>query len=60
MVKIRIQYLNKTDMQKVVKTLEKDFDIVSLTEESKSKNPKYENSKYKLAYCEVKNKGCDY
>lgn len=53
MIQVRIKYIKKSEMQQAVKSLEKDFDIISLVEEYKGKNPKYANSKYKTAYLDA-------
>lgn len=59
MLKIRIMYTNKVEMKKAIESIEKDFEVISLTEQAKSNNPKYKNSKYKTAYADVELKNSE-
>lgn len=56
MLKIRIQYTNKSEIQQILKLLSNDYEILSLLEEAKNKNPKYANSLYKRAYIDLEKK----
>lgn len=56
MLKIRIQYTKAEEMYKALKTLKNEFNIISLNEDYKGKNPKYANSMYKTAYLDVERK----
>lgn len=56
MLKIRFSYTKLEELELAIKALENEFDIISLNKESKSKNPKYANSKYKMAYADIEKK----
>lgn len=56
MLKVRIQYTQSDEMKAAVEALEKEFEVISITEEAKRNNPKYKDSKYKMAYLDIERK----
>jgi hypothetical protein len=44
------------ELKKAVKLIEKEYEILSFSKPEKTNNPKYKNSKYKLAYLDLAGK----
>lgn len=52
MLKIRITYADKSELDKAIKKLEKEFNVLSISKEYKGRG----NSKYSNVYLDVENK----